>query len=212
LNRDFVRYPATTAYVLSALFIAGCANIRVTDPPQTATEQFLLSQAAIEAVQRFSFEPLFGRKAYVDSSHFAPTKKEFVLGEFRAALFKAGVQLCDDPSEAEVIVEIRSGGVGIDRYENLLGIPPLSAPAGAGAVSPEGTVLSTLITPELAITKNIKQISFASIAYVAYWKDTGEVLASEGPSTGKAYREDWWFLGTGPNTIGNVITAETGVK
>jgi hypothetical protein len=88
----------------------------------------------------------------------------------------------------------------------------LSAPAGAGAVGPEGTVLSTLITPELAITKNIKQISFASIAYVAYWKETGEVVASEGPSTGKAYREDWWFLGTGPNTIGNVITTERKIK
>jgi hypothetical protein len=205
-----VKYFLTTSCIL--VFAAGCANIRVTNPPRTATEQFLLSQAAIEAIERFSFESLFGRKVYVDSSHFAPTEKEFVLGEFRASLFQAGVQFSPDANDAEIIIEVRSSGVGIDRYENLAGIPPLAAPAGAGVAGPEVAAASTLITPEIAITKTIKQIAFASIAYVAYWKDTGEVVASEGPSTGRAYREDWWFLGIGPKTIGNVITTDSKIK
>ena len=76
LNNKYIR---TITYILAVFVFTGCANIRITNPPRTATEQFLLSQAAIEAISRFSFDPLFGRKVYVDSSHFAPNEKEFVL-------------------------------------------------------------------------------------------------------------------------------------
>jgi hypothetical protein len=195
--------------ILCLVPLAGCANVRVTNPSRTATEQFLLSQAAIDAVNGFSFNPLFGRKVYVDESHFAPAEKEFVLGELRAALLKGGVQIMSEADQAEIVVEVRSSGVGIDRYENLLGVPPLAAPAGAAAGGNTGAAMSTLITPELAITKNIRQYAFASIAYIAYWQESGEVVASEGPSVGKAWREDWWLLGMGPKSVGNVITTDT---
>ena len=199
-----------TACLAVMLLAAGCANMRVTNPTRTATEQFLLSHAASEAIDTLSFAALFGRRVYVDSSHFAPAEKEFVLSAFRARMFASGVQLSDDPCDAEIIVEIRSRGVGIDRYESLIGIPAIAAPAGAGALAggAEGAVASALITPELAITKTIKQYAYASIAYVAYWKDTGQIVSGEGPSPGKAFREDWWFLGMGPKTIGNIITTQ----
>ena len=209
--RGFVKYFIRITYIFLALLSVGCANIRVTNPPRTATEQFLLSHAAQEAVGGLSFDALFGRKVYVDSSHFAPSEKEYVLGEFRAGLFEAGAQIME-LDKAEIIVEIRSSGIGIDRYENLLGIPALAAPAGAGAAGREGAAMSTLITPELAITKNIKQLAFASIAYVAYWKETGEVVTRDGPSAGKAFREDWWLLGMGPKTIGNIIPAKRRIE
>lgn len=206
-----MKYLTGTLIGLCMPMLVGCANVRVTNPARTATEQFLLSQAAIEAVNGFSFQALFGRKIFVDSAHFAPTEKEFVLGELRAALLQAGVQIMRVQEEAEIIVELRSSGVGIDRYENLVGVPPLAAPAGAAAAGAGGTTsgaVSTLITPELAINKNIRQYAFASIAYVAYWQETGEVVASEGPSVGKAWREDWWIFGMGPKSVGNVITTE----
>jgi hypothetical protein len=195
--------------VLLAAVVCGCANIRVTNPPRTATEQFLLSHAATQAIDKFSFEALFGRKVYVDSTHFAPSEKEFVLGEFRSALFEGGVQVLEESEKAEIIVEVRSGGIGIDRYENLVGIPALAAPAGAGAAGggPEGAALSTLITPEVAITKNIRQLAFANVSYVAYWKETGEIVARAGPEEGRAFREDWWLLGMGPKTVGDIMPA-----
>lgn len=203
-----VKYLNILVFSLLLLFAVGCSNVRITNPPQTATEQFLLSNAAQKAVDNFSFDSLFSRKVYVDSSHFAPAKKDFVLGEFRAGLFKAGVQIANKPEEAEVIIEIRSSGVGIDRYENLVGIPSLGAPSGAAAGVPAATSSPTLVTPEVAITKNIRQYSFASIAYVAYWRDSGEVLVSEGPSVGKAMREDFWLFGMGPKTIGDIVPVE----
>ena len=197
----------TSQKVLALAFLvsigSGCANVRVTDPGRTATEQFLLSQAAVEAVTPLSFEVLHGRKVFVDASYFAPVEKDFLLGEIRAKLLSSGANIMAKREEAQIIIEVRSGGVGIDRYESLLGIPALLTPSGATSAA-SGTPMATLVTPELAISKKIKQVGFASVAYVAYWADSGEVIASFGPTIGKTYREDWWFFGTGPKSIGNI--------
>jgi hypothetical protein len=187
---------------LWVVFNCGCANVRVTDPPKTATEQFLLSRAAIQAVEALSFDSLFGRNIFVDSSHCASDNKEFLLGEFRARLMTSGVNVVNKLEECEIVVELRSGGLGIDRYENLVGIPAFVAPTSTGVAAVEGT--STLITPELAITKNIKQVAFASVAYVAYWREGSEVVSQSGPALGTSYRDDWWFLGIGPTSIGSI--------
>jgi hypothetical protein len=185
-------------FLLAAVVISGCANVRITDPARTATEQFLLSQAAVRAVDLLSFEAVQGRKIYLDASHFSPSEKDFALSEFRARLLLSGVSIAEKKEDAEIIIEVRSGGVGIDRYESLFGIPSLSAPASSltNAIS--------LVTPEIAITKKIRQIGFASVSYVAYWADTGEVVASSGPAIGKSNREDWWLFGFGPSTIGDI--------
>lgn len=185
----------------------GCANVRVTDPSRTATEQFLLSQAAAKAAGLLSFEAVQSRKVFLDVDHFAPVEKEFVLGEFRARLLHAGVRISPKREDAEIVVEVRSGGVGIDRYESLFGIPALTAPSGV-TTSAAGVPIASLITPELAITKKIRQVAFASVGYVAYWADTGEVVASSGPVIGKTYREDWWLFGFGPRTIGTIAPVD----
>ncbi|MFC1783231.1 DUF6655 family protein [Planctomycetota bacterium] len=189
----------------------GCANVRITDPSRTATEQFLLSQAAVQAVNSLSFEVLHGRKVFIDASHFAPVEKEFVLGELRAKILTSGIELSAEREEAEIILEIRSGGVGIDRYENLLGIPSLTSASTAASVATK-VPMASIITPELAISKNIKQVGFASIAYVAYWRESGELVASSGPAIGKTYREDWWFLGIGPRTVGTIASVDHEIK
>src|SRR6185503_4981328 len=114
-----------TALMLAMLNIVagGCAALRVTDPARTASEQFLLSTAASKAVEQLSFDLLRDRVVYVDTSYFAASDQAFVLGELRARLLLAGVQITSDRDQAEIIVEVRSGGVGIDRYDSLLGLP-----------------------------------------------------------------------------------------
>lgn len=191
-----------------ACIAGGCSTTRVTNPARTATEQFLLSQAAVRAVEPLSFEALYGRKVYLDHAYFAPAEKEFVLGEFRAKLLLSGVQLVSSADAAEVIMEVRSSGVGIDRYESLVGIPSIATPSGTTTSGDVTTLGPSIVTPELAITKNIKQIGYASIAYVAYWKGTGDIVASSQPSVGRTYREDWWILGYGPQTVGTVPTVD----
>jgi hypothetical protein len=190
-------------WICCLIVLSGCASLRVTDPERTATEQFLLSQAAIEAVEPFSFVVLRGHRIFVEDTYFAAAEKEFVLGELRARLLLAGVQIFPKRDDAEIVLEVRSGGVGIDRYESLLGIPAIGASSAAAAAG-AGVPIASIVTPEIAITKEIKQVGFASVAYVAYWADTGEVVDNSGPSVGKAYRDDWWLFGFGPRTIGTI--------
>lgn len=192
--------------MLSTLLLGACTStIRVTDPPRTATEQFLLSQAAARAVEQLSMDGLRGRRVFVDAEYFAASELSFVLGELRARMLMGGVQLMPDRDRAQIIVEVRSGGVGIDKEDFLLGIPSIIVNAG----SDDSTATSTpLATPELAIVKNINQVGVASVAFIAYWKDTGEVVTTSGPYIGRTLRDDWWFFGFGPRTIGNIAPVE----
>jgi len=113
------------------------------------------------------------------------------------------VQIRNERDEADIVVEIRSGGIGIDRYDNLLGVPALQVSSGGGLGSPD----LPLLTPELAIIKNVKQYGLATIAIVAYWRDTGEVVVSSGPTVGRTHREDWWFFGAGPRIVSDIPAA-----
>jgi hypothetical protein len=202
---------ALSGAVLAFLALCGCATQRVTNPERTATEQFLLSQAVVEAVEPLSFEVLHGRRVYIDDRFFDPPEKGFVLGELRAKLLLAGAQVSPNEQAAEIILEVRSAGVGVDRYDSILGIPSLGAPS-VGTYGTAAVPTTTIVTPELAIIKEIKQVSFASVAYVAYWANTGEVVASSGPSLGRAYRDDWWLFGFGPRTIGTVAPVDHHVE
>src|SRR5690606_18177092 len=130
-------------------------------------------EAAQRAVTKLSVAALRGRLLYVDSKYFAGSESDFVIGQIRSHLVQNGARLTENRAEAEVVVEVRSGGVGIDRYGYLLGLPPILVPeqaSGAGGL-PAAT---PLIAPELAIIKNIRQYGVASVAFIAYWQDTGE--------------------------------------
>jgi len=188
------------------LIFTGCAKTRVTDPSRTATEQFLLSKAAAEAVSQLSFEVLRGRSVFVDTTYFAASEQAFVLGELRAKLLMSGVQVARRFEDAQIVMEVRSSGVGIDRNDYLLGIPPLQGGSGTDLAS-TGV---PLLTPELAIAKNQEQKGVAGVAYVAYWSKTGEVVASSGPFIGRSLRDDWWFFGFGPRSRGNIAPIERG--
>ena len=133
------------------------------------------------------------------AQYFAAAEQPFVLGEIRAKMLMSGVQLVPKREDAQVIAEVRSAGVGIDRNDYLLGIPALQV--GAGETAASGV---PLLTPELAIFKDRYQTAFASTSYVAYWAATGEVVAGSGPFIGRSVRDDWWFFGAGPRSTGDI--------
>lgn len=207
MTRKFICIIAT---LVLPILSCSCATIRTTDPPRTATEQFLISGAATLAVDQLSSTALRDRKVFIDSTYFisaTPTQDQsFVLGQLRAKLLSNGVRLAQDRADAQVILELRSGGLGIDRYEYLLGIPSVYLTGSPGGSNAAGNV--PLATPELAIVKTTKQRGYAAVAFVAYWSDTGELIATSGPFVGRTDRSDFWFFGVGPSTSGNIPPAE----
>jgi hypothetical protein len=191
----------------------GCATVRVTDPPHTATEQFLMTVAAQRAIAQLSFDGLRDRNVYVDSTlsyvQSQPSAQDlYLVAELRARLLREGVRLTTSRSNADVVVEIRTGALGVDRLEYLLGLPATNLVSGLG--QGQATTGLPVSIPELAILKSTKQRGFASVAIIAYREKTGELIAQSGPFTGRTVRDDYWIFGLGPRTIGNIPPAEEG--
>ena len=215
------RLAAIAPSIVAAICIifGGCATIRVTDPARTATEQFLESEAISRCVNQLAADTLRDRSVYVDSTYLLgattttqPTQStpsqeaNFLVGELRAKLLLTGVRLVDRKEKAQVVLEVRSGGVGIDRYDYLLGLPATDLGGVPGVDQSSNSGL--LVTPEIAILKTIKQKGYAGVAMVAYWADTGELLASSGPFTSVTHREDFWFFGFGPRVTGDIVPTQ----
>ena len=204
---------------------SGCATIRVTDPARTATEQFLMSQAVSRALQQLNVDALRDRKVWVETGYFTGAEKvnvngeerqrlfttpeqAFATGELRERLLIAGARVVADRKDADVVLEVRSGGIGVDRLDNLIGVPAivLGNALGGSTVGSSGVPVST---PEIALYKNTRQRGFASISFVAYRADTGEYLTSSGPYIGRTLRDDFWLFGAGPRTVGNIPPTES---
>ena len=203
LSRASVGLAALSCFV-------GCSTLRTTDPSRTATEQFLLNEASRRSVEQLSAAPLRDRLVYVDDAYivrgeYAPAELLFVIAELRSRFLEAGARMTTERSKAEVIVEARVVGVGIDRLESLFGLPSTALPEGMSGGATEGV---PLLTPELAIVKRLRQDGFTSVAYVAYWRDSGEIVTSSGPFVGRSQREDFWILGFGPRTVGDIPPAK----
>jgi hypothetical protein len=196
---------------LLALLCCGCSTLRVTDPARTASEQLLMTQAISRACEQLSALPLFDKLVWVDAQYVSLPEAEqaYLLGELRARLLESGVRLVLKREQAGIVLEVRSGGVGIDRLDYLLGLPAFVLGASAAGADVSGVSENpTLITPEIAIVKKINQQGYASVAFIAYWADTGELVHASGPFVGRTRREDYWLFGTGPRTVGDVPTAE----
>ncbi|HLL89236.1 MAG TPA: DUF6655 family protein [Tepidisphaeraceae bacterium] len=196
--------------LLLGLVSGGCATIRVTDPARTATEQFLIRTATAEAIDKLSFDLLRDRRVYVETTYLTAQREtepdtSFLIGELRAKLLRSGCRLADKrEGENLIVLEIRSGGNSVDRVEFLLGLPSLFLSSG----SLGGSGNTPVSTPELSILKSTKQYGFTSVAFVAYWNNTGELVYQSGPFVGRTFREDWWIFGTGPRTSGDIAPVE----
>jgi hypothetical protein len=220
-RRAVLRFIFSLLPSLLACAAGGCATIRVTDPARTATEQFLMSQAVSRALDQLNVSALRDRKVWVETGYFTGAEQVIVNGEIRQRLFTtpeqafaaaelrekllmAGSRLVQDKKEADVIVEVRSGGIGVDRLENLVGVPATAI----GGLLGNTTSGVPVATPEIALYKNTRQRGFASISFVAYRAATGEFLTSSGPYIGRTIRDDFWLFGAGPRTVGNIPTTE----
>src|SRR5215212_11567148 len=165
-----------------------------------------MSQAVSRAIGQLNVDALRDRKVFIETGYFTGAEKvnvngeerqrlfttpeqAFATGELRERLLMAGARVVEQRKDADVVLEVRSGGLGIDRLENLIGLPA-SMLIGSGSSSGPGGIPIT--TPEIAIYKNTRQRGFASVSFVAYRADTGEYLTSSGPYIGRTIRDDFW--------------------
>jgi hypothetical protein len=180
-----------------------------------------MSQAVSRAISQLNVDALRDRKVWIETGYFTGAEKvnvngeerqrlfttpeqAFATGELRERLLLAGAKIMPERNGSEIVLEVRSGGIGVDHLENLIGLP-----AGiffGTSTSDVGGVPIT--TPEIALYKNTRQRGFASISFVAYRTDSGEYVTSSGPYVGRTIRDDFWLFGAGPRTVGNIPTTE----
>lgn len=175
-----------TALVLICLVLSACHAIRITEPDRTATEQLLLSTATDKAVRDIDLTELAGRRVFFDKSYFKSYDDGYAMGSIRELLAKSGARLVNDRESSDIVVEARSGALGIDSRDSLLGIPELAIPVPfAGQVQ----------SPELALYKAQHADSTARFALLAYETKSGEFVHSTGSMVGKSKFYHYKILG-----------------
>jgi len=159
--------------------------VKETQPERTATEQLIMSGAVIDAARQIEAKSIKGRKVALDVTYLKSEDVEFTKGELRDRLLQLGALLVVDPAKAEIVVEARSGGMGIDDSKTNIGIPAIPIPVpGVG----------TFQTPSLYVYKYHRQQGKSAIALTGIEVATGKHIFSV-RSMGNAVHSDLSLIG-----------------
>ena len=170
------------AAIILAPPLGACTTVRLTQPSQTATEQLLISAAIDDAVANLKPSLPSDTRAYVDTTYLDNTPADALLfpkyeiGAVRDQLLRNGARLVADKNDADVIVELRTGGQAIDHNSFLVGIPSFQLPIPFTNAS----------TPEIALYKRDRQTGVAKLAVTVYSERTGRLTGSSGPQYGSS--------------------------
>lgn len=177
-----------TALLLSIGLVAtnvGCTNTSTSNTARTAKEQMLLSNAVDQSLDKVDFTPLYGQKVFVEEKYLECIDKSYVVGSLRHRVMRAGGTIAAAPDAADVIMEVRSGGVGTDSNELYLGVPQLPLPAG-------------MQTPEIRLSERKAQFGYSKLGLVLFDAKTKAVLGDGGMSMAQSEDSNWYVMGMGP--------------
>ena len=184
--------PLTLALALLAGLTSGCVNKqRMTQPAQSVGEQLLLSTAIDRTLSELDMEAigrLKGFKVYLSTTYLKALDQEYLIGSLRDLLFSSGVLVVDDPGQAQMIVEVRSGANSLDSATVTAGIAEDQA-------LPNPVTGAPVALPELALFKKQNNVSVTTVALVAYHADTRVHVFSSGTLLGGAYDRHYQILG-----------------
>jgi hypothetical protein len=178
---------------------AGCGTTKWSDSPRTATEQLLISDAVDRAVSEIDFSALNDKSVFLDTKYIEKTlDKEYVVSTMRQHMLASGCIIQDEAAKADYIVEVRTGSLGTNRNDVLIGIPATNLPTVG--LLPMGTAS----IPEIALAKNTNQHAVCKIAVFAYDRLSGRPVWQSGNRKVASRAKDSWLFGTGPFQRGSI--------
>ncbi len=167
------------AFALAAgpilLLLAGCHSLEISKPKRTMAEQLLLSTAADRAVHGVDLSVLRARKVFLEEKYFDSVDKPYVMGTIRELILTNGALLVASADKADIIAEARSGALGIDTRETLVGIPAIPFPI---------PLVGTITTPEVSLYKSEKADALGRFSLVFFERESGAHLHSSGAMPG----------------------------
>lgn len=178
--------------VLAAPLFSGCAVTSKSNTARTASEQVLLSSAIDRSLSNVSFRQVANRSVFVDDKYLDSVDKGYLVGSVRHKVLAAGGRLVGEAPASDIVLELRSGGVGTDMEQSFIGIPSIGVPG------------LPIELPEIKLISKDTQKGTAKIGIVAYNPKTGEAFGMGGESTALADNENLYVLGVGPFKSGAV--------
>jgi hypothetical protein len=166
-----------TALVSTLLCVVwmGCSFTHRMELPRSATQQILATQAIVRALDQFAFPDIQGKKVMVHIG--APgdaVDTDFLKTAVQIEVFDKGAQVVGTPEQADLVLAVLVGSMGLDIRGRFVGI--------------EGTSGSTLVPftiPEVALYKRTHTSGFARAEFALVDPRSGEILERSDPVEGK---------------------------
>lgn len=173
---------------------AGCASMKQSDTARTGIEQLLVSSAIDRSLDKVDLRPIAGAKVYIEEKYLDCVDKNYLLVSLHQRLLSNDCTLVDKADEAQVVLEVGSGGIGTDRQELFVGVPKMTAPVP----------MMPLAVPEVTFFNRNKANGTAKIALVAYDVSTKQPVINSGAKLARSDHKSWNVLGTGHVVSGSV--------
>ncbi|MEZ6123567.1 MAG: DUF6655 family protein [Planctomycetaceae bacterium] len=174
-----------------SLLFSGCASTVTSNTARTAKEQMLLSNAVDQSLDKVDFTPLYDQKVFLEEKYLECVDKPYIVGSVRHRAMRAGAHLVDSADGADVVMELRSGGVGTDTTASYIGTPEIALPG-------------MLTIPEVHLTERKSQFGYAKIGLMIYDAKSREILGEGGVSMAQADDSNRYILGVGPFQSGSL--------
>ncbi|MEZ6039799.1 MAG: DUF6655 family protein [Planctomycetaceae bacterium] len=179
-----------TAFLISGF---GCSSTATSNTARTAKEQMLLSNAVDQSLDKVDFTPLYGQRVFLEEKYLDCIDKPYVVGSVRHRIMRAGGTLLPSADDADVVMELRSGGVGTDTSESFLGTPEIALPG-------------MLTIPEVRLVERKTQFGYSKLGLVIYDARSRQVLGDGGMAMAQSDDNNWHVLGVGPFQNGDLKT------
>lgn len=183
-----------TLWIAAAAILGGCTSMRSTDTARAAQEQLLISNAVDQALNKIPFGDLSGRAVFLDPQYMDnAVDKGYIIGSMRERLLTNGAKLVASADDADVVMEVRSGGVGTDTSRSFVGMPQVALP---GPLPVE--------LPEIRLWSKDTQSAIAKLGVVAYDAESKSMLGRGGKVLARSSDSGVTFLGVGPWYKGSI--------
>ncbi len=187
--------PVRPKWIVSAMMLAalsaGCTSTSTSNTARTAKEQMLLSNAVDQSLDKVDFAPLYNQKVFLEEKYLECIDKNYVIGSLRHRILRAGGIISPTADDADVVMEVRSGGVGTDTSEAYIGTPELVLPG-------------MLTLPEVRFVERKTQRGFSKLGIVTFDAKSRQVLGDGGMSLAQSDDNNWYAAGLGPFQNGSL--------
>lgn len=171
--------------------LSGCTTTTTTNTARTSTEQLLISNAVDSALDKVSFAPFAGSTVYLDEKYLDGVDTKYLVASARHRLFHAGARLVDKAEDADVVIELRSGGIGTASSDSFIGTPEIGLPG-------------LLSIPEVRVLERKRQQGAAKIGMVAFDARSKQILGGGGVTLDQSDDSNWFVMGVGPWQSGSI--------